>query len=199
MKLYFAPGTCALAPHIALEWAEANYDTQGVTLGDPEYLKINPLGAVPALEDGNILMTQADAILKYIAEKYPAAELAAQDTIESNYELDKWLAFLTGDLHPAFYPYFSPARYTVDSNEDAYAKVREAGSLLIAKFLTHLNQHMKGKKHIALGKRTIADPYAFSMLRWAQPLDGYPELKRFFECMKEDAGVVAAMKMQGIK
>ncbi|ROS00254.1 glutathione S-transferase [Sinobacterium caligoides] len=199
MKLYFAPGTCALAPHIALEWASANYDTQGVKLGDPVYLKVNPLGAVPALEDGNRLMTQADAILKYIAEKYPEAELAAQGTIDSNYELDKWLAFLTGDLHPAFYPYFSPGRYTVDESEEAYAKVRQAGSLLIAKFLTHLDHHMKGKNHIALGKRTIADPYAFAMLRWAQPLDQYPELKRFFDSMMEDTGVIAALKMQGIK
>ncbi|MGT2743585.1 glutathione S-transferase N-terminal domain-containing protein [Streptococcus plurextorum] len=48
--MYYAPGTCALACWIALEWAGADYEVEKVKLGSPEYLKVNPLGAVPALD-----------------------------------------------------------------------------------------------------------------------------------------------------
>ena len=69
MKLYYAPGTCALACWIALEWANADYELQKVDYADPEYKKINPLGMVPALDiGGSRAMTQADAILQHIAE-----------------------------------------------------------------------------------------------------------------------------------
>ncbi len=72
MKLYYAPGTCALACCIALEWANADYEVQKVDYADPAYKKINPLGMVPALDiDGSRAMTQADAILQYIADATP--------------------------------------------------------------------------------------------------------------------------------
>jgi glutathione S-transferase len=53
IKLFYAPGTCALATHIALEWIGEPYELQQVQLGDPEYLKINSLGQVPAIIDGD--------------------------------------------------------------------------------------------------------------------------------------------------
>ena len=60
MKLYYAPGTCALACWIALEWAQLDYEVEKVKLGSEEYLKINPLGMVPALQlDDGQIVTQA--------------------------------------------------------------------------------------------------------------------------------------------
>jgi glutathione S-transferase len=64
MKLYFAPGTCALACWIALEWAGADYEVAKVDPGSDSYRRVNPLGMVPALDIGGArAMTQADAIL----------------------------------------------------------------------------------------------------------------------------------------
>jgi glutathione S-transferase len=117
IKLFYAPGTCALATHIALEWIGEPYELQQAKLGDPEYLKINPLGQVPAIIDGNgEVMTQGDAILKYLARKYPAAKLGDDGTLQDGYDLDRWMAFLTGDLHPAFFPFYKPERYSTDSS-----------------------------------------------------------------------------------
>lgn len=63
-------------------------------MGSSEYLKINPLGQVPALIDGTSgVMTQADAILKYLAHKYPDAKLGDDGTLQDAYELDRALAF----------------------------------------------------------------------------------------------------------
>ena len=53
MKLYYFPGSCALAPHIVFNWIGESFETVRIEKGDPEYLKVNPLGVVPALEYGD--------------------------------------------------------------------------------------------------------------------------------------------------
>lgn len=203
MKLYYAPGTCALAPHIALEWSGQPYEVELADLGSEEYLKINPLGMVPALKDGDYrIMTQADAILKYIEAKYPEADLGVATDPISQFELDEALAFLTGDFHPAFWPYFVPERYTVSPDEEAQNDVREAAYARIDRAMSHLDNLLDGGLHVVGGKRTIADPYAFAMTRWTartpKPWQDYPSVKSFMEAMLEDTGVQVAMKAQGL-
>jgi glutathione S-transferase len=81
LTLYYATNTCALASHIALEEAGAAYETRWVDFGaaeqtKPEYLKINPKGRVPALVTERGALTETPAILAYIAQSYPEAQLA---------------------------------------------------------------------------------------------------------------------------
>ncbi len=199
IKLYYAPGTCALSVHIVLKWLDVEHDAVRVTLGDPDYFKINSLGAVPAMtdEDGEV-MTQADALLKYLANKYPETKLGDNGNLMDAFELDHWLAFMTGDLHPAYYPLFRPQRYTTKDSEDNLSASKAAGTKLVEKMLSHLEGHMKGKNHIVGNRRTIADPYAFALIRWSKPLNNYPNLKRFYESMLMDDGVKKAMLEQEI-
>lgn len=205
ITLFYAPGTCALAPHIVLEWIGEPYQLEKVQLRSPEVLKINPLGQVPAMIDGDGgVMNQADALLKYLAHKYPDAKLGDNGTLQDAYELDRWLAFLTGDVHPAFFPFFGPQRYWIDSNEDAVKTIKEASYKLIDRVFNYLDQHLEGKDHVVGDRRTIADPYAFAMIRWGNyipdhPLTTYPNLHRYYQQMKEDEGVQRAMEQQGIK
>lgn len=203
MKLFYAPGTCALAPHIVLEWIGEPYELQRVKPSDPEYLKLNPLGQVPAMIDGDRgIMNQADAILKYLAHKYPEANLGDDGTLQDGYELDRWLAFLTGDVHPAFFPYFAPSRFSTDSSEAAQKAVKEASYKLIDRVFQHLNSHLEGKTFMVGDRRTIADPYAFAMLRWGnnlpKPLSEYPNCDRFYQHWHKDTGVQQAMQQQGL-
>jgi glutathione S-transferase len=203
IKLFYAPGTCALAPHIVLEWIGEPYELQKVKPSDPEYLKMNPLGQVPAMIDGDSdVMNQADALLKYLAHKYPDAKLGDDGTLQDAYELDRWLAFLTGDVHPAFFPFFVPQRYTTDGSETTRQTVKEASYKLIDRVYQHLNKHLEGKDHLVGNRRTIADAYAFAMTRWGKnlpkPLSDYPNLYRFYQQLREDAGVKQAMEQQGI-
>ena len=204
IKLFYAPGTWALAPHIVLEWIGEPYELQRVKPSDPEYLKINPLGQVPAMVDGDSgVMNQADAILKYLAHKYPNVKLADDGTLQDAYDLDRWLAFLTGDVHPAFFPFFAPNRYSTDDSDSSQKSVKEASYKLIDRVYKHLDAHLDRKAHIVGNRRTIADAYAFPMLRWGnnlpKPLSDYPNLNRFYLHLREDAGVQQAMQQQGIQ
>ena len=84
LKLYYAPGTCALASHIALEEAGATYETVRLSFKTedqkkPEYLKINPKARVPSLVTDRGIITETPAILIYIAQTFPAAKLAPLD------------------------------------------------------------------------------------------------------------------------
>lgn len=168
ITLFYAPGTCALAPHIVLEWIGEPYELQKVKPSDPDYLQMNPLGQVPAMIDGDSdVMNQADALLKYLAHKYPNARLGDDGTLQDAYELDRWLAFLTGDVHPAFFPFFVPQRYITEDNEANRQTVKEASYRLIDRVYQHLDKHLEGKTHLIGNRRTIADAYAFSMTRWA--------------------------------
>ncbi|WP_313271206.1 glutathione S-transferase N-terminal domain-containing protein, partial [Stenotrophomonas sp.] len=76
MKLYSKPGACSLADHIALIWSGLPFEVQIVdyaTMKSPEYMKMNPAGAVPVLEDEGWVLTQNAAILHYICDKAPAS------------------------------------------------------------------------------------------------------------------------------
>ena len=80
LKLFYSPGSCALASHIALEESGAAYETRRIDFGSaeqttPEYLAINPKGRVPALVTERGILTESPAILLYIAQSFPAAHL----------------------------------------------------------------------------------------------------------------------------
>jgi glutathione S-transferase len=86
LKLYYTPGTCAVASHIALEEAGADYTTERIDIksnqqNSPDYLAINPKGRVPSLVTDRGVLTETPAMLAYIAQVFPKAKLAPLDDI----------------------------------------------------------------------------------------------------------------------
>lgn len=192
--LYYHDGACSLAPHIILEWIGKPYTAKSVEFGSDELFAVNPAGAVPVLvEDDGWTLTQAGAIVHYLARKHPEAGLGGGDTVRDQAEVDRWSSFFTGDLHPAFFPVFSPNRYTTDESPAAQEKARDAGILLVKRRLEILNNHLEGKEWI-LGQKSVIDAYAFPMIRWAASkvpngLNDYPNVKALFERMRADPAV----------
>lgn len=194
MKLYFAPGTCALACWIALEWAEADYVVEKVNPRADSYRKINPLGTVPAVDIGlERPMTQADAILKYIVNRYADKNLGADQGLEAEFEFDETMAFLSGDFHPAFWPYFAPERFTTDPSEQAIEAVRAASHARVARVLEHLDALIGDTGHVYRGRKSVADGYAFVMARWSTNFPAgwqtYPNVNKFMKAMMEDPAI----------
>jgi glutathione S-transferase len=98
--LYYAVGACSLAPHITLEWIGAPYEAIKVQYGSEKLLAVNPAGAVPTIrEDDGWLLTQAGAILDYLAHKHPEAGLGGGDDLRAKTEAHRWSAFFTSDVH----------------------------------------------------------------------------------------------------
>lgn len=201
MKLYYLPGACSLADHIVLEWTGAPYEAIAVPRDQlkGEYLKVNPNGVVPALmESDGWVLTENVAILGYLADKYPEAKLAGTD-LRSRAEVIRWLGFLNSDIHPAFKPIFGPGRFIAD--EAQHAELIDNARGRLRDMFGKVDEQLKGRDWIT-GTRSIADPYLFVVLRWAKgknvDLSGFNELERFFLRMREDSGVKAAMKSEGL-
>jgi glutathione S-transferase len=200
MKLYYAPGTCALACWIALEWAGADYEVEKVDPKSDAYRTINPLGMVPAIDVGaGRAMTQADAILQYVVERYPDARLGADVGIDARFAFNETMAFLTGDFHPAFWPHFTPERFTIDQSDAALAAVRTAAQPRIERVLAHLDTVIDDAGHVHGGRRSVADAYAFVMTRWTEKLPkswcDYPGVARLMERMAADPAVVRILDL----
>ncbi len=194
MKLYYAPESCAVAIWIALEWAGAAYEVENVELGSEEYMKINPSGAVPALDTGDgKIKTQAGPLLSYVAEKYPEADLGPDEGIEERFRFEEISEFLTADYHPAFWPLFVPEEFTVSTDEDDLENIQKAAYKSIDALTSVLDDMLEGKKHIYKDKKTVLDAYVYIMSRWLadtpKSWESYPNLRAFMEHMAKDASV----------
>lgn len=200
MKLYYAPGTCALAPWIALRWAGADFEPVKVDYASAEFKRVNPLAQVPALDlGGPRAMTQADAILTYIAETHPAAQLGADDDTMGRFEFSETMSFLTGDFHPAFWPLFGPQRFTADPSQQALDQVRKAAEPRVDRVMEYLDNLTGPDGHVYRDRRTVADAYAFVMARWSAKVPktwkDYPNVVRLFDWMNEDADVQEVLRL----
>jgi glutathione S-transferase len=195
LKLYYAPGACSLTAHIALEWIGQPYEALRVKYGSPEYLKINSAGAVPTLDTGEgWTLTQAGAILHYLARRFPDADLGGGESLREQAEVDRWSSFLTGDLHPAFFPIFMTTRYTTMRDESSLSAIREAAVALVSKRFELMETHLAGRKFFVGEKRSILDAYAYPMVRWGEAklpggLSPFPGIRAHHERTSADPDV----------
>jgi len=201
MKLYYMPGACSLASHIALIWADTPYELVALTHADVSgdaYCRINPNGAVPALvlDDGTVI-TQSLAVLEYIAACSPKTRLGAEpgDTL-AQAKLNECLANLVSDVHKAWSPVFVPQRYvTQEANQD---DARQAAFGQLKKQYARLDGVMQNRDWLLFGRRTVADAYLYVMCSWQDrtptPLAVYPALTAFKVRLDNDTGVRRALR-----
>ena len=203
MKLYYSPGACSLSDHIVLEWLGRPYEAVRVSREDrkkPDYLAINPAGAVPALEHDGWVLTQNAAILHYIADLNPEAHLTGDGSAKQRAEVNRWLAFVNADVHPAFTPLFGSTAYLDDatmvekSKDNARAKLRD--------LYARADAQLEGRSWIANDSRSIADPYLYVTLRWAKAagvdLSGFDNLARFVSHFEADPSVRKVLAVEGL-
>ena len=202
MKLDTSPGACSLADHIALQWTGAPFEAQVVSREQrrqPDFLALNPDGAVPVLQNGDWVLTQNAAILNYIADKFPEAKLGGDGSPESRAEVNRWLAFVNSDLHPAFKPIFGSTSYLGD--QAFIEKSQDNARKQLRGMFERADAQLAGKDWLT-GARSIVDPYLFVVTQWAKKtgvdLSGLDNLARFDARMAADPGVQAALKAEGL-
>ena len=202
MKLYYMPGTCALADHIVLEWIGKPFEAVAVSreaLKSPEYLRINPAGAVPALELDGWVLTQNSAILHYLGALNPEARLLGDGSARGAAEVDRWLAFVNADVHPSFWPIFGGLSWLQD--EALVAQGKAAAVRKLRGLFERADTQLQGRDWIT-GDRSVADPYLFVVTRWAKSvgvdLSGLDALERHHQRMLADEGVRRALVAEGL-
>lgn len=171
LKLFYSPGACSMSCHIALEEVGVAYEAieintkQGSNLR-AEYLKINPLAKVPALEiDGDIL-TEAAAILAYIADSYPDKNLLPRPGTLARARAQEWLNFLSSTVHIAFRPVFRPERMV--EAQSCVEDLRRTGVAAVVKALEQANARLIGKKYALGDNFSLCDGYLLVFFLWSR-------------------------------
>lgn len=200
MKLYYAPGACSLASHIALhetglpfEIEKLNASTRTTASGE-DFMQINPKGYVPAirLDDGSIL-TEGAAILQYIADQNPDSGLAPKAGTMERYRLQEWLTFIGTEIHKTFSPLF---------NKAASDEVKNYARDLLAKRLGYVESQLANKPYLMGEGFTVADAYMFVVVSWSRHVGfdfvQFPRIKEYMARIATRPSVQAAMKAEGL-
>ena len=203
MKLYYAPGACSLAPHIAASEAGILLELERVDLSKQphrtatgeDFTSINPKGYVPALRlDDGALLTEGVAILQYLADLKPEAGLAPAPGTLARYRLQEWLTFVSSELHKMFSPWLFHPEYGDQAAEVARSKIGER--------FAQLDGHLAGRAYLLGDSFTIADAYAFTIVSWSRvkqiSLKPYPNLAAYIERIAARPKVREAMQAEGL-
>jgi glutathione S-transferase len=186
MKLYFSPGACSLASHIALREAGLDFRLEKVdlrthrTADGRDYYAINPKGYVPALElDDGAVLTEGAAILQYIADQRPAAGLAPAAGTLDRYRLQEWLGFIGTELHKSFSPLFNPT-----TPDDVRAATRER---LEGRF-GFTAAALDGRPFLLGEHFTVADAYLYTVLGWTKAVGIDRTERRVLDALNQRVG-----------
>lgn len=201
MKLYYSPGACSLAPHIALRESGADFTLEKVdirahtTETGANFSEINPKGYVPVLElDDGYRLSEGVVIQQYIADQKPASKLAAARGGKERLQLEELLVFLSTEVHKNFSPLFSP------TTPDEYKKV--AVEKIGGRFDLLDKQLSDGRPFLTGDQFTIADAYLFTLSNWTKPtgidLLRWPNIAAFAQRVAQRPAVQAALKAEGL-
>jgi glutathione S-transferase len=168
--LFYAPGTCALASHIALEEVGASYRTVRLNFGandqrKPDYLAINPKGRVPALVTEQGILTETPAILAFIAQSFPNARLAPLDPFTFG-RAQAFNSYLCSTVHVAHAHRRRGARWADDpaSHADMQRKVPQT----IGECFELIEREMFEAPWVLGDSYSICDPYLFTLSGWLE-------------------------------
>ncbi|MDD0840356.1 glutathione S-transferase N-terminal domain-containing protein [Curvibacter sp. HBC61] len=170
LKLYLAPGTCALAVHIALHEADAGHELALVNFAasqqrSPEYLAVNPKGRVPALVTEQGVLTETPALLLYVAQLFPAAQLAPLDDLFALARMQECNNYLASTVH-INHAHRPRASRWADEPEAIAGMQRKVAQNMTENF-RYLEQTYLQNGPWVLGERySVADGYLYTVGDW---------------------------------
>jgi glutathione S-transferase len=169
MKLFYSPNSCALASHIALEEAGASYEAVRVNFASndqrkPEYLKVNPKGRVPALATDRGILTETPAILAFVAQSFPKAELAPLDDPFAFAQMQAFNSYLCATVHVAHAHRMRGYRWADDpaALEAMKRKVPQS----VGECYELIEREMLKGPWVMGERYTISDPYLYTLAQW---------------------------------
>ena len=171
LTLYFAKSTCALASHIALEDAGASYEANRVDFSkseqqSPAYLAINPKGRVPALATPQGILTETPAILVYIAQSFPKANLAPLDDPFALAQMQSFNSYLCSTVHVAHAHRVRGSRWA--DEETSFADMKRKVPKTVAACFEMIETKMFKGPWVMGERYTVADPYLFTLAKWME-------------------------------
>jgi glutathione S-transferase len=205
-KLYYSPGSAAMAPHAALEEVGAPHelirvDTASGQHKRADYLKLNPHGRVPTLADGDLVIYEAAAITLHLADRHPKAALAPEPGTPERARFYQYLIYLTNTVQEAMIQYYHPD-YSAPS-ADGQAEVKKTAEARLTAMWEKLDAALAKSGPYLLGQHfSAADIYLAMLARWsrnmARPATSHGHVKRLTELVAERPAYKRMMQAEGL-
>lgn len=184
MKFFYAPNTCSLATHIALEEAGAQYEAIRIDFDradqkQPDYLAVNPKARVPALVTGQGVLTETPALLVYVAQLYPASRLAPLEDPFALAQVQAFNSYLCSTVHVAHAHRMRGYRWADD--EAAFESMRRKAPQAVAECFSLIERDMLRGPFVMGETFTVCDLYLFTLAQWLESdgvdVDTLPKVK----------------------
>ena len=204
LALHYCPSNASMVPHILLHELKLPFELKLVdrTKGahkSPAYLKLNPNGLIPVLEDGDLVLYETAAVCLHLLDTHPQAGLAPALGTAERAHFYKWLIWMTNSLQATLISYFYPERSVDEGNVDGTAQVRTHAQQRIGELMAQLDAQLAshGKPWLMGERYSALDPYAFVLCRWtrgfkgpaARPAREWPHLGPYLQRMLQRAAV----------
>ena len=190
MKLYYSPGSCALASHIVLEELDANYEAIHINFGaeqqkSPGYLKVNPKGRVPALITDRGILTETPAILLYLAQTFPTKNMAPLDAPFALAEAQSFNSYLCSTVHVAHAHRGRGERWAYE--ESSFKDMRKKVPESVGACFQLIEDNLIRGPWVLGDVYSMCDPYLYTITRWMEVdglnINNYPKVHAHFEAI----------------
>lgn len=203
LTFYYAPNTCALASHLALEHARADYRAERVSFAtqqqrSAQYLRINPKGRVPALVTERGVLTETPAILQYVAQTHPQAALAPLDDAFELARMNAFNSYLCSTVHVAHAHRMRGSRWADDAAAQEAMKKKVPQS--VGECFELIEREFFAGPWVLGARYSVSDMYLFTLANWLEA-DGvdparFPQVAAHRERMRADAVVQKVLAVQ---
>jgi len=211
IRLHYAPSTAAMVPHIVLEELGVAYervlvDPAAEAHRRPDYLRLNPNGLIPVLEDGDLVLYETAAIALHLCDTHPQAQLAPPLGSAARAHFYKWLMWLTNTLQAALIVYFYLHRWLDEGDQTGVARLKRHAERKVAGLLQQLDGELArhGGQWFAGTAFSALDPYVFTLCRWTRnfqneaPARNYAHLDPYLQRMLARASVQRVIANEGL-
>ena len=171
MKLYYSPGACSLASHIALAETGTAYETEQLSTKDKTALKaIHPKGYIPLLKmDTGEILSEGCAILQYIADQKPESNLLPKFGTTERYRAIEWLNYIATEVHKGYGPLWAAESLVTDTT--AREGFKTAVKTRLAERFDWIDQQLAGRDFLMGKTFTVCDAYLFTCFSWSKYVD----------------------------
>ncbi|MFJ4067687.1 glutathione transferase GstA [Pseudomonas sp. NPDC089996] len=200
MKLFYSPGACSLSPHIVLNELDLPCTVEKVdlknhtTASGADYYTINAKGYVPALQlDNGEVLTEGPAIVQYLADQKPQANLLPPAGSLERARVQEWLNFIGTEVHKTLAALFNPA-----ISPEAKSKTIDT----FGKRLGFVEKALQGKDYLTGQHFSVADAYLFTIVNWAPmlgvDLSPWPTVVQFQKRVASRPAVQKTLQAEGL-
>ncbi len=203
--LHYYPGNASLLPHMMLREIGAPVELRLVDRSinaqkSPDYLRLNPNGRIPVLQDGDLVLYETAAVALHLADRHPAANLAPPVGTDARAQFYKWMVHLTNTPQAEYRAWFYPHEHAADPA--AVPAVKDAARQRLEAMFDRISAQLNGRAWLLEWGFSAADLFLFMLVRWGRvmprPPRDLPVLAAHAARVAARPAVQATMAAEGI-